>query len=480
MMSTDYLTIADAGAALRRGDVSAQELMARALSRADALDEAIGVFISRYTESAMEAARAADTRFAQGRDRGPLDGIPIAIKDIIAESQGPTTAQSLVIHPEWGESIGDAPVVSRLKAAGAIIVGKTTTQEFAIGAPDPEKPFPIPASAWDPKRWAGGSSSGSGSAVATEMALGAIGTDTAGSIRIPAAFNGISGLLPTAGLVPRSGVVPLGHSLDRTGPMARSVQDCAILLSVLAGDDPSDASTVIRPSEDYASGLSDSLEGVRVGVDDLDRFAAGGIDPEQPARFGQAVELLQEAGAELIPLEIPLYPEAVAVDFVVMLAEAHSYHRADLLSRWSDYGRPTRITLAGGASITAAEYIQAQRVRRLLRQRVADLFTDVDLIATPTGHRGAPSLTELDPLNPLGAMFSLHTPYWNAIGNSTLAIPIGLSSESTPLSLSLSGPAWSESSVLRAGHAIQQRSAFHLDRTPLLKPPRPRNTLATA
>lgn len=465
---THSQTITDAAAALRNGSTSAEELIEHAIEQADALDRTIGVFLTRYTESARAAARQADEKLARGDELGPLEGIPLGIKDIIAESQGPTTAQSLVLDPGWGAGIGDAVLVSRLKHAGGIVMGKLTTEEFAIGLPDPSAPFPVPANAWDARRWAGGSSSGSGSGVGTEMFLGAIGTDTAGSIRIPAAFNGITGLKPTFGRVPKSGIVPLGYTLDHAGPMARSAADCALLLSVIAGHDSSDPSAAKVDVDDYVGALSGDLGGIRIGVDDLDRFAAGGIDPEQPSRFAHAVGLLQDAGAEIVPVEVPMYPESFGIDFVVMLGEALSYHRSDLRARWDDYGQATRITLAGGDVISAADYVQAQRVRRVVQARMAELFADVDLVVTPTGHMGAPALDALDTLNPLGAMFSIHTPYWNPLGNPTLSLPIGLSSESTPLSLSISGPHWSEALVLRAGDALQRRSDFHLQRTPLL------------
>lgn len=366
-----------------------------------------------------------------------------------------------MLDPAWGASIGDCAVVRRLERAGAIVTGKTTTMEFAIGAPDPDKPFPVPRNAWDTTRWAGGSSSGSGSGVAAGMFCGAIGTDTAGSIRIPAAFNGITGLKPTFGRVPKSGVVPLGYTLDHVGPMARSAADCAVMLAAVAGFDGSDPYSSRTPIDDYAGALTGDLRGVTIGVDDLERYATGGIDPAQPALFGAALEALRAAGAKVVPIEVPMYQELTAIDFVVMLAEAHAYHRQTLRTRWSDYGRATRIILAGGAGIGGPDYVQAQRVRRIAQQRMAELLDTVDLVVTPTGHLGAPALDTMDPLDPLGVLPSLHTPYWNPLGNPTLAVPIGLSSEGTPLSMSLSGSPFAEAAVLRAGDAFQRRTGHH-------------------
>ncbi|WP_280382146.1 amidase [Nocardia wallacei] len=420
------------------------------------------MYLTRTEERARARAAEVDRQLAAGATLPPLAGIPLGVKDILAHAHAPTTAQSLVLDPAWASAAGDCTVVRRLERAGAVLTGKTSTMEFAIGVPDPDKPFPIPRCAWDRERWAGGSSSGSGAGVAAGLFLGAIGTDTAGSIRIPAAFNGVTGLKPTFGRVPKSGVVPLSYTLDHVGPLARSAADCALLLSVLAGHDPGDPYSAAVPAADYPAALTGDLRGITVGVDDLDRFADAGIDPEQPRRFAAALDALRAAGATVVPVELAMYPELVAVDLLVMLAEAHAYHRADLRERWIDYGRGTRIVLASGAAVTGPDYVQAQRVRRLAQGRMSDLLNRVDLVVTPTGHLGAPPLSTLDPLRPLGALASLHTPYWNPLGNPTLAVPIGLSSEGTPLSMSISGRYFDEATVLRAGDAYQRRTTHHL------------------
>ncbi|MFI1912302.1 amidase [Nocardia sp. NPDC020380] len=463
-------TLTEAAAALRGGDIRAVDLVDQALANADAHDREIGVFLSRFDDRAREQAARVDAKLSTGAPLAPLDGIPLGLKDILAHPHAPTTAQSLVLDPAWAASAGHSVAAHRLEAAGGIVVGKTTTMEFAIGVPDPDKPFPIPRTPWDLDCWAGGSSSGSGSGVAAGMFLGAIGTDTAGSIRIPAAFNGITGLKPTFGRVPKSGVVPLGYTLDHVGPMARSAADCALLLSVLAGHAPSDPYSARVPVADYPAALSGDLRGVTVGVDTLDRYATGGIDPAQPARFSAALDALRDAGATIIEVELPMYPEVTAIDIVVMLAEAHAYHRADLRTRWNDYGRATRIILAAGSAVSGPDYVQAQRVRSIAQDRVRDLFARVDLIVTPTGHLGAPRLDAIDQLEPMSVLASLHTPYWNPLGNPTLAVPIGLSDSRTPLSMSITARPFDESLVLRAGDAYQRRTDHHLATpTPLEK-----------
>jgi aspartyl-tRNA(Asn)/glutamyl-tRNA(Gln) amidotransferase subunit A len=219
------LTLTDAAMALREGTVTSVALTEAAIAAADAADETVGTYLTRFNEYALERAATADAELARGEDRGPLHGIPFGVKDILAMAEGPTTAQSLILDRSWGAG-KDAPTVARVKAAGAVITGKTTTMEFACGIPDATKPFPIPRNPWNLDTWAGGSSSGTGSGVAAGMFLAGLGTDTAGSIRIPAAFCGVSGLMPTFGRVPKSGCVPLGYSLDHVGPMARSARDC--------------------------------------------------------------------------------------------------------------------------------------------------------------------------------------------------------------------------------------------------------------
>jgi aspartyl-tRNA(Asn)/glutamyl-tRNA(Gln) amidotransferase subunit A len=455
-------TLVDALAELDAGSVTATGLLETVTARAEAFDERLGVFITRTTESARRVAEESDRRRADGRQPRPLEGAPVAIKDIIATGETTTTAQSAAHSATWSERTPTASVVTRLRDAGAVVTGTVTTMEFAAGLPDPSQPFPVPRNPWNLDRWAGGSSSGSASGLVAGMFLGALGTDTAGSIRIPAAFSGTTGLKPTFGRVPKDGVVPLSWTLDHVGPMARSARDCALLLGVLAGRSTADRYSSREPVSDYLSVLTGDLTGVRIGVDRLDRHAASGIDPAQPAAFDAAVQLLIDAGADVVEVELPLYAEAVAVDMVVMLSEAASFHRQNLHARWRDYGAATRVLFASADVLTADDYVQAQRVRRVLRERVDDLFTQVDLVVTPTGHRGAPALADLDPANSLTALPSVHTPYWNPLGNPTLAVPIGLGADATPLSLSVTGRPWAEAEVLRAGDALQRRSDHHL------------------
>lgn len=467
-MGSTTRTITEAAAALRRGETSSVALVEEAIAVADAHDAAVATFLDRYTESAMARAAQADAELAAGVDHGPLHGIPLGIKDIITTEEGPSTAQSLVLDRAWGR--GDAPVVARLRGAGAVVMGKLTTMEFAIGAPDPDKPFPIPRNPWNLDRWAGGSSSGSGSGVATGMVLGALGTDTGGSIRIPAAFCGITGLMPTFGRVPKSGCVPLGYSLDHIGPMARSAADCAAMLSVLAGADPSDPTTVERPVPDYAAALDGDLTGVRIGVDRLAGVGGAAVDPAVAPALDAAVEALAQRGADVVEVVLPHHAEMVAADLITMISEAFTYHLPDLRTRWTDFFRATRSLVGTGAFYTAADYVQAQRARRVAQQALAELYTRVDLVVTPTASVGALPIEGISDIVQDSAFAAIHTPYWDSTGNPVISAPMGFTADGLPLSLQVAGRPFEEATVLRAADAYQRATDWHLQVPPVLTP----------
>jgi aspartyl-tRNA(Asn)/glutamyl-tRNA(Gln) amidotransferase subunit A len=458
-------TIESAGAALRAGTVSAVALTTAALAAADRLDPQLGTFLARFEDTALARAAQADAELAAGNDLGPLHGIPLGIKDILATDEGPTTAQSLVLDPSWGDQ-GDGPVVRRLRAAGAVIVGKTTTMEFAVGRPDFSRPFPVPRNPWNPERWTGGSSSGTGNGVASGQFLGGIGTDTGGSIRLPAAYNGISGHKPTYGLVPKSGCVPLGLTYDHIGPMARSVWDCAAMLNVLAGADPSDRTTISAPPPDYVAGLARPLPGLRLGVIANERVRSGSA-PSTLAALDAAVAELVAGGALADEVELPLYDELTVGAFLALQAEAFAWHRATLATRWADYGRPTRLTLAQGALINAGDLVQVERVRQVARRQITDLLDarGIDVLVCPTAGYGATAFTNANPhaVSPR----ALHTPAWNGTGFPALSVPLGFDPDGLPLGLQIIGRPLADDLVLAVGHAYQQRTDWHLHRAPL-------------
>jgi aspartyl-tRNA(Asn)/glutamyl-tRNA(Gln) amidotransferase subunit A len=468
MDTTLPLTLSEAAAALRDGSVTSTELTEAAIARADAHDERFGVYMARFDEEALVAAKRADGELASGVDRGPLHGIPFGVKDILAASEGPTTAQSLILDPAWGAG-KDAPVVARVKAAGAVITGKATTMEFACGMVDPAKPFPVPRDPWDPDRWPGGSSSGTGSGVAAGMFLAGFGTDTAGSIRIPAAFCGVTGLMPTFGRVPKSGCVPLGYSLDHVGPLARSARDCAAVLDAIGGHHPSDPDCVDVPPA--APVFDGSLEGVRIGVVRENHFPDG-ADPGLVPAFDAALGVLADLGATLTEAALPLWNEMLTANMVTMCCEALAYHRNDLVERWGDYFASTRLMLARGALVSGADYVQAQRVRRVAQDALARLFEEVDVIVCPTAAIGAPryaDVTDADGHIDVEGMFGdVFTPYWDTVGNPVLAAPMGFTGEGMPLSLQFAGRAFDEAGILHAADAFQQATDWHRRVPPLV------------
>ncbi len=452
-------TITDAAALLRSGELTSVALTEACFGVADALDAQVGSYITRYDATALAAAALADEEIAAGIDKGPLHGIPIGIKDIIACKEGETTGNSVVYDPEWYAG-QDAPVVARLRAAGAVITGKLTTMEYACGLPDPDKPYPIPRNPWDLSTWPGGSSSGSGSGVAAGMFLGALGTDTGGSVRLPAAFCGITGMKQTYGLVPKSGCLPLGVTLDHIGPMTRSVADAAAMLQIMAGFDASDPS--MPPgvaAADYPAALTGDLTGLTIGVEREHHLGRPGADPALVPLFEAAVAALEAAGATVVDVSIPYYDELAAATMLCWPVEAFAFHKQWLADRWTDYGRWTRAVIGAGALLTAADYAQVLKVRRIGKAALDQLFTTVDLIVTPTVATGAISY---DTLGWDSLMHTLFTPYWDAVGNPALSIPMGFTEGGLPLGLQLCGRPFEDATVFRAGDAYQRSTDFHL------------------
>src|SRR3984893_5674583 len=317
-------TIVAAGAALRSGQVSSVALTQELLARARATQDTVAAFIVITEEPALAAAQRADAELQSGKDRGPLHGIPLGIKDLIATADAPTTANSRVLDPAWGQR-DDATVVRKLREAGAVLLGKLGLHEFAIGWPDPATGFRIPRNPWDIARTPGGSSSGTGAAIAAGLILGGLGTDTGGSIRGPAAHWGISPLKPTFGRVSKEGCVPLGYSLDNIGPMARTARDCALLLQVLAGYDPLDPCSAREPVPDMLANCTGSLAGVRIGLCRGYFFDGSDLNSEVRQAVLDPIDRLAAAGASVIDVPFPHGPLACDAQRVVMFSEAYAY-----------------------------------------------------------------------------------------------------------------------------------------------------------
>lgn len=446
-------TIREAVRRLADSDWAAVELLAHVESRADAHADALGTYLFRYGDVAQAQAAEVDRRRQRGDDLGPLAGIPLGVKDIIATADAPTTAQSRVTATSdtttWGP---DATVVERLRHADAVLTGKTSTLEFALAFNDEEKGFPLSRNPWHRDHWTGGSSSGTASGVAAGFFLGGLGSDTAGSIRMPSAWCGISGHMPTPGLVPTSGVIPLAWSYDRVGPMARTAEDCALLLSVLAGRDSPGSS---GGGFDFTEVPRLDLASLRIGVA---RQALDGSTPEVQSLVRAAADVFAGAGAHVIEVDIPYYDEGNDATMLGLSVEALSLHLPGLRSRWHDYSIPVRQALLGGALVTASDYVQIQRVRHRLANEIRTVFGSLDLILSPTA--GGPS-PRLDTLDFAEAVSLLQTPYWNATGNPAASVPVGLV-DGLPVGLQIIGPAGGDARVLDAGRLFQSLTRHHL------------------
>lgn len=454
------LTIRDASEALEAGTVTSTQLTTAYLERIAATQDSLGAFVSVFEQAALEAAAEADARRAAGLDIHPLTGVPLAIKDIIATKEGPTTANSRVL-PAGFEGGDDAPVLARLRAVGSVILGKATTNEYATGMPDPNTGYRVPHNPWNLDHTPAGSSSGTGIAVAAGLALGGLGTDTGGSVRGPAAANGHTGLKVTFGRVPKNGVVPLGYSLDSVGPMARSAYDCATLLEVMAGYDAGDPYASKASVPPYTELLNGSVEGLRIGLPMPYFFDGDQLDTETHNAVLAAVEVLKEAGAVTETTVVPFAKEAKDANTLITTSEAFAYHRENLVNRWFDYGKYTRTRIVRGAMVSSGDYAQAQRFRSWFCQEIAALFNHFDVLITPGGVGPAERTDQMTMDRRItGASF---TGQWNFSGCPAVVAPCGAATETgLPLPMQIVGKPFAEGTVLRVLDAYQRRTSWHL------------------
>ncbi|OON80677.1 amidase [Streptomyces tsukubensis] len=455
------LTLSEAADAVADRSLSPVELTTSVLGRIGETDPATGAYVTVTAESALaDAARAADD-IAAGRHLGPLHGIPMALKDLIDTAGVPTTASSLVRADHVPSQ--DAAVTARLRAAGAVLTGKTHTHEFAYGTTTPQTRNP-----WDTGRTPGGSSGGSAAAVASGAATFALGTDTGGSIRIPAALTGIVGLKPTYGLVPRRGVASLSWSLDHVGPLTRTVRDAALVLDALAGYDPSDNASIDHPREEYGRLLGRDLKGLRVGVPVNYYFDRVQPDVENTVRA--AIDALTGLGAVPVPVEIPMAEYVRAVHWGLMVPEATAYHQDSLRTSPELYTDDVRILLEAGEFVPATDYIRAQRARTLMRQSWQELFERVDVVAAPTVTSTAapahlPNLLWADGSEEgvSDSYVRLSAPA-NLTGLPSLSVPVGFDGDGLPIGMQVIGGPLDEARLIQVGHAYESahRPVAHL------------------
>jgi aspartyl-tRNA(Asn)/glutamyl-tRNA(Gln) amidotransferase subunit A len=454
-----YATIRELGGRYRKRELSPVEVTRTLLGRIEQLDPMLHAFITLTADRAMADARAAEAALQRG-DARPLLGIPVAHKDIYCTRGIRTTGGSALLADWLPED--DATCVQRWQEAGTVLLGKLITHEFAFGLQLPGHRFLPARNPWNTAHIPGGSSSGSGAALAAGLVVGATGSDTGGSIRGPAAFCGIVGLKPTYGRVSRAGVLSLSWTLDHTGPMARTVEDCAYLLQAMAGHDAADPASSRVPIDDYLAPLGQDIRGMKIGVPRAYFF--DGIDAEVAQAFEGALTTLRELGAEVRDVTIPSLHTTPAF-LLILMAEAFAYHERDIREHPELYGDVLRERILTGALVTAAEYTQAQRLRAQLCREMAEVLRDVDVLATPTAPAPATPFTLAQ--DPEFGFPRSNMPPFNLTGLPTLALPCGFTSSELPLSLQLAGRPFDEGMVLRVGHAYEQATPWHTRRPPV-------------
>jgi aspartyl-tRNA(Asn)/glutamyl-tRNA(Gln) amidotransferase subunit A len=450
--------------------VTPVEVVQAHLDRIGALDGTIKSYITVMGDSARAAARAAEATVMARETLGPLHGVPIGLKDLYCTKGVKTTGGSRILG-NWMPT-EDATVVTRLAAAGGIMLGKLNMHEFAYGPEGLNAHYGTPWNPWDrtTHRICGGSSSGSGAAVAAGLCPGALGSDTGGSIRIPSSLCGLTGLKPTYGRVSRAGALPLAWSLDHVGPMCRSAADCALMLGAMAGYDPRDPSTSVLPVPDYAAALTGQVTGLRIGL--LGRFFLESAGAPQRQATEQAVKTLEGLGASVREITLEQMKHAAAASAAVISAESYAYHEPWLRTRAAEYGPDVRERLLVGAFVSGSEYLKGQRVRRLIRDEVDRALGDLDVLIAPTLPIAAVPVgareVEIDGKpQPVRPSLVRYTRPFNVSGHPVASVPCGFTVDGLPIGMQVIGRTFDEATVLRLADAYQRVTDWHTRRPPL-------------
>lgn len=459
-MSQHILSLKEAVAALARKDVSPRDLVEMCLDRIERLDGKINSFVTLTAERARRSALKAEAAWNKGQATGKLHGIPIGIKDIIETAGVRTTGLSRIRENYIPQN--DATVVRKLVEAGTIILGKLTTHEFAMGGPSFDLFSPPARNPWNPSYFTGGSSSGSGAAVAAGFAFGALGSDTGGSIRTPCSFCGVTGLKTTNGLVSRAGVFPLAFSLDTVGPMARTSEDCALLLEAIVGNDERDPTTVNVTTRDFTSTLEHGIQGLRIGKVAIQT----GCEPDPAIQRGlhDAARRFESLGAVVEEVDIPSLYDFHAVLVIVILAEAFAAYGKDLRERWADFGASFRRRVMPGAFISSETYIQTNRLRQRLTRELMKAMASHDVLLMPA------TLTVAGLFEQVSDTGFFERPSYSGPANiaslPALTIRCGFS-DNMPFGMQLVGRRFSEAALLRAGHTFELDTGI-TERQPML------------
>jgi len=445
-------TIAEASAAIAARELSPVALTEACLERVRRLDPTLHAFIAVTEERALSEASAAAARAAAGKRFGPLDGIPFAHKDIYETAGLATTAHSRVLQHHVPAA--DGTVVRKLGDAGVVMLGKLATHEFAFGGPSFDLAWPPARNPWNSEHFPAGSSSGTGAAVASGMVLGGTGSDTGGSIRGPAALCGIAGIKPTYGLCSRGGVIPLAQTLDHTGPLAWTVEDCALLLQAMAGHDPADPASADRAVPDFTAGLRDGVRGLRIGLVRHFHETDTTVSPATRAAIDDAVRHYIDAGAIVRDVTLPSLADFNACGWIILLAEAWSIHGAWMREDAERYGEFLRDRLRIAALLSAEDYLAAQKKRRDLIARTVAATGDCDLLLTASAFGEAPPIRDV-PKWLLLEKPGLTMPF-NVLGWPALSVCAGFGEGGLPLAIQLVGKPFTDALVLRAGHAYER------------------------
>lgn len=457
MKALYYETISQLAPKLEKQELSPVELTNMMLDRIEVVDEQINSYITVMKEEALAQAKQAEREISEGHYRGRLHGVPIALKDLLNTKGVRTTAGSQVLAENIPSD--DATVVTKLREAGAIILGKLNMHEFAFGVTNKNDYFGNAKNPWDVERSPGGSSGGSGAAVAAGLAYAALGSDTGGSIRTPSALNGIYGLKPTFGRVSKYRAIPLAWSLDHIGPMTRSVEDLAIVLQAIAGFDQYDPTTVNKAVPDYESSLGTTISGMKIGVPT--NYFFDFVEDDVASSVKAAIRQLEKLGANLVEVTIPELEMSEYSELVTIQSEAAAYHHETLLEKSHLYGNDVRTTLQAGELVTAVQYVKAQQARRMIQEAISRTFEQVDAIAAPSVSMVAPKWKESFKIiqgesKAVTAEFVRFAAPANLTGVPSLSVPTGFSSDGLPIGMQLMGRPFEEATLLTIASAYEK------------------------
>jgi aspartyl-tRNA(Asn)/glutamyl-tRNA(Gln) amidotransferase subunit A len=456
---------------IRRKEISPVELLSAFRQRIERVEKRVNAFITLMPQRAMRAARAAEKEILRGVYRGPLHGVPIALKDLFYTKGIRTTAGSRILKDFVPQEAATSVVL--LKRAGAVLLGKTNMHEFAFGPIGTNPHYGDVRNPWDIQRVSGGSSGGSAAAVAAGMCSAALGSDTGGSIRIPAAFCGVVGLKPTYGRISKFGVIPLAWSLDHVGPLCRSAEDAAILLAVLAGGDPKDPTCREEPVPDFRSELRKDISKMKIAV--LQEYATAPMESQVLAGFQEALRTFQKAGVRIEEISLPEVKYATGAATAILWPEAASYHEQYLRTRMKEYGQDVQARLGVALLVAATDYVKGQRVRRMLLEKFQAILKKYDGLLSPTEPITAPKLDQQ--FMYLGGKKEIRdavaprlTRLFNLIGLPAVSVPCGFSSDGLPMGLQIVSDHFAEGKMLRIAHFYQQHTDWHLRIPPIAGP----------